>query len=178
MQEAHREILRKNRTFLVRELEPKLVYDYLVEHGIYNDVMLEDIRAEKTRFDQCTKLLTSLTRRGRDAFRVFCEALDDSGQYDIVDRLLGRSQEERAEIETRKRAENERRQVTQPWGYTATVSAQRGAAAVLTSRTEGRVLGLGSANDMSSTVFPAIRRPVFNRNSVIDEGQEIREGLT
>ncbi|XP_078614782.1 caspase-3-like [Branchiostoma floridae x Branchiostoma japonicum] len=125
MQEAHREILRKNRTFLVRELEPKLVYDYMVEHGIYNDVMLEDIRAEKTRFDQCTKLLTSLTRRGRDAFRVFCEALDDSGQYDIADRLLSRSQEERAVIEARRREENERRQMAQR-EYTATVSPQRG----------------------------------------------------
>ncbi|XP_019623612.1 PREDICTED: caspase-7-like [Branchiostoma belcheri] len=143
MQEAHREILRKNRTFLVRELEPKLLYDYLVEHGIYNDVMLEDIRAERTRFDQSTKLLTSLTRRGRDAFRVFCQALDDSGQYDIADRLLSRSQEERAEIEARKR--EEKRQMTR--GYTATVSAT----AVHTSRS-GAVQPSGGHED---TPWPA-----------------------
>ena len=73
MDDIHRDILRRNRSALSKDLEPKKILSNLVDVLDVQDE--EKIRAEKTRKGASYALLDMLPRRGQKAFGVLMEAL-------------------------------------------------------------------------------------------------------
>ena len=75
MEQRHRDLLRKNRIALAKDLEPKYLLGHLFQHGVISENDMERIKAEKTRTSQAEKLLDTLPRRGPKAFGVFWDTL-------------------------------------------------------------------------------------------------------
>ena len=73
MDEKHRDILRRNRSALIKDLEPKKILHHLVD--VLDEEDEENIKAKKTRMKASHELLDMLPRRGPKAFGVFKEAL-------------------------------------------------------------------------------------------------------
>ncbi|CAN9515729.1 unnamed protein product [Ophioblennius macclurei] len=88
MDETHRNILRRNRINLVRELNPSAVYDSLLEKGVFTQDMIEEIQISGTRRDQASHLVRDLETRGSRAFPLFLECLQETGQLSLAAILL------------------------------------------------------------------------------------------
>lgn len=73
MDDKHRNILRRNRSALSKDLEPTKILHHLVDVLDVQDE--ENIKAKKTRKEASHELLDMLPRRGPKAFGVFKEAL-------------------------------------------------------------------------------------------------------
>lgn len=73
MDDKHRDILRRNRSALSKDLEPTKILRHLVDVLDVEDE--ENIKAIKTRKGACFELLDILPRKGPKAFGVFKEAL-------------------------------------------------------------------------------------------------------
>lgn len=74
MEEEHRTILRKNRQYLIRDLEPLKILNDLPE--IFDEDDRDEVKAENTRKDQVEALLDILPRKGPTAFKQFLCALN------------------------------------------------------------------------------------------------------
>nr|XP_032818164.1 caspase-9 [Petromyzon marinus]XP_032818165.1 caspase-9 [Petromyzon marinus] len=85
MDEQHRLKLRRLRVTLVKDLDPKALYDYLVANDIFSDDMIEEIHNSGTRRERASKMLMELEKRGSRALPIFIEALDDSKQSHLAD---------------------------------------------------------------------------------------------
>ena len=79
--------IQKNYKFLVDHLDFSHVRDHLVEEGVLNNEICEEIDSEKTRSKEIRKFLGILPKRGPHAFPAFIKALNESGNEFIVKHL-------------------------------------------------------------------------------------------
>uniref|UniRef100_UPI0037E7CC4F caspase-9 n=1 Tax=Semicossyphus pulcher TaxID=241346 RepID=UPI0037E7CC4F len=87
MEERHRKILQRNRTNLVRGLDPLNLYDCLFEKGVFTQDMIDEIKCSGTRLEQARKLVQDLETRGSRAFPLFLECLQETGQHSLAELL-------------------------------------------------------------------------------------------
>nr|XP_058969660.1 uncharacterized protein LOC131796025 isoform X2 [Pocillopora verrucosa] len=85
MEEEHRNILRKHREVLVRDLEPLKLLNRL---DVLGDDDRELVKAKKTRSEQAEELLDMLPRKGEDAFQNFITALCNGSQKFLAKPLI------------------------------------------------------------------------------------------
>ena len=83
MAQEHKDVLRKNRVFLLEELDPEPVIQRLFQNNLISKTALEDIQALPTNYRKSVALLEQLPKRGPCAFAYFCRALSASGQNHI-----------------------------------------------------------------------------------------------
>ncbi|XP_067383868.1 caspase-9 isoform X1 [Channa argus] len=87
MEEKHKKILQRNRTNLVRDLNPSDLYDGLLEKGVFTQDMIDEIKSSGTRRDQARQLVRDLETRGSLAFPLFLECLKETGQQSLAELL-------------------------------------------------------------------------------------------
>ncbi|XP_026189032.1 caspase-9 [Mastacembelus armatus] len=87
MDERHKKILQRNRTNLVRDLDPSDLYDFLLEKGVFTQDMIEEIKGSGTRRDQARQLVRDLETRGSRAFPLFLQCLQETGQHRLAELL-------------------------------------------------------------------------------------------
>eukprot|EP00058_Branchiostoma_floridae_P027474 XP_002612965.1 hypothetical protein BRAFLDRAFT_74750 [Branchiostoma floridae] len=77
MDPAHRDILRKHREFIVRDLNVDRVKGSLIQNEVFRTGDWDYIAAagRGTRYDKASELMDELPTRGPNAFWCFCEAL-------------------------------------------------------------------------------------------------------
>ncbi|XP_042638233.1 caspase-9 [Orycteropus afer afer] len=82
MDEKDRELLRRCRLRLVRELQVADLWDALLKRGLFTPDMIEDIQqaGSGSRRDQARQLITDLETRGSQALPLFISCLQDTGQ--------------------------------------------------------------------------------------------------
>ncbi|XP_049733951.1 caspase-9-like isoform X2 [Elephas maximus indicus] len=92
MDEADRQLLRRCRVRLVRELQVAELWDALLNRGLFTPDMIEDIQraGSGSRRDQARQLVTDLETRGSQALPLFISCLQDTGQ-DMLASLLSTS---------------------------------------------------------------------------------------
>lgn len=78
MEERHKKILQRNRTNLVKDLEPSSLYDLLLEKRVFTQDMIDEIKSAGTRRDQARQLVRDLETRGSRAFPLFVEILQQT----------------------------------------------------------------------------------------------------
>lgn len=87
MEERHKRILQRNRTNLVKELDPSSLYDLLLEKRVFTQDMIDEIKSAGTRRDQARQLVRDLETRGSRAFPLFLEILQETGHLALVQAL-------------------------------------------------------------------------------------------
>lgn len=87
MEESHKNILRRNRTNLVKDLDPSNLYDGLLEKGVFTHDMIDEIKSAGTRRNQARELVRDLETRGSRAFPLFLECLQETGQHSLAELL-------------------------------------------------------------------------------------------
>ncbi|XP_028264730.1 caspase-9 [Parambassis ranga] len=87
MEAKHKKILQRNRTNLVRDLDPSTLYDGLLEKGVFTQDMIDEIKSSGTRRDQARQLVKDLETRGSRAFPLFLESLRQTGQHSLAETL-------------------------------------------------------------------------------------------
>uniref|UniRef100_A0A8C6SJK4 Caspase 9, apoptosis-related cysteine peptidase n=1 Tax=Neogobius melanostomus TaxID=47308 RepID=A0A8C6SJK4_9GOBI len=87
MEERHKKILQRNRTNLVKELDPSRLYDLLLEKRIFTQDMIDEIKSAGTRRDQARELVRDIATRGSRAFPLFVEILRETGHLSLVEAL-------------------------------------------------------------------------------------------
>ena len=88
MEEKHRTLLRRNRLYLIDNLEPKAFCDRLLQDGLITDDELDEMRGQPVRKEKVLLLLQQLPRKGPDAFDAFLKVLRETpGQAFVVTRL-------------------------------------------------------------------------------------------
>ena len=87
MAQEHKDLLRKNRVFLLEELDPKPIIKRLFQINMISKTALEDIQALHTNYRKSVALLEQLPKRGPCAFAYFCRALSASGQNHIRNKI-------------------------------------------------------------------------------------------
>nr|XP_046252682.1 caspase-9 [Scatophagus argus] len=87
MEERLKKILQRNRTTLVRDLDPSNIYDGLLEKGVFTQDMIDEIKSSGTRRDQARQLVRDLETRGSRAFPLFLECLQETGQHSLAELL-------------------------------------------------------------------------------------------
>jgi hypothetical protein len=88
MNEDHKNALRTNRTTLVKDMDLRYVFDGLVERNIFEPDDYEDFEAQgKSRRPINQRFLTSLERRGPDAFAAFVASLREHKHGILADLL-------------------------------------------------------------------------------------------
>ncbi|XP_078683950.1 uncharacterized protein LOC144917599 [Branchiostoma floridae x Branchiostoma belcheri] len=89
MTKEHREQLTSHCCLFINELQVcGFINDYLIEHGVFNDAIVNEINTARTTRHKIRKLLTILQSRGDRAFKAFHLALQESGEHFLVDRLF------------------------------------------------------------------------------------------
>ena len=73
MEDSHRDILRRHKSNLEEDLEPKSILSKLTT--VLDENEEEQIRSLSTRKERCGKLFEILPRKGPHAFKAFVEAL-------------------------------------------------------------------------------------------------------
>ncbi|CAH1239904.1 CASP2 [Branchiostoma lanceolatum] len=92
MEKRNREILRRNRIFLLDNIESldRLLAELLAaDIAIVNDSMVDSIQSNPTKERRISALLDLLPRRGPTAFSSFCAALRRTDQGFVADQLEG-----------------------------------------------------------------------------------------
>jgi hypothetical protein len=84
MDQKHRDILIRNRLHLSRELKAAPLAQYLYEAGIFTRLHVEDISYCKGPTRQAYAFLDMLPCRGPEAFDLFLQGLEATGQHDIT----------------------------------------------------------------------------------------------
>lgn len=92
MNKEHKDILRRNQSFLVKNLTTQAIEDIcdrLLENGILSSGIKDNIlnKAPKPHA-QTRELLSTLPRRGPNAFSSFTDALNQTGNEFILEKLL------------------------------------------------------------------------------------------
>ena len=88
----HTPIIRQHYVFLVDNLDSKhsgLVGE-LYQAEVLNNEERESISSEMTSFTQNVKLLSMLSRKTKDQFDKFLDALDKTGQQHVRNHIIGR----------------------------------------------------------------------------------------
>nr|QIC34719.1 caspase 9 [Bostrychus sinensis] len=84
MEDRHKKILQRNRANLVKELDPSNLYDLLFEKGVFTQDMIDEIKGSGTRRDQARQLVRDLETRGSQAFPLFLQSLQETGQNSLL----------------------------------------------------------------------------------------------
>lgn len=84
MEDIHRDILRKRRDALLRDIEPLKLLNSL---DVLDDDDREEVKMQKTRTERAETLLDMLTRKGPDAFQNFVAVLSRSQRF-LADILI------------------------------------------------------------------------------------------
>ncbi|XP_028922496.1 caspase-9 isoform X2 [Ornithorhynchus anatinus] len=84
MEEAQREVLRRARVRLVRELQVRPLWEPLLSRALFTQDMIDDIQRAGTRRDQARQLVTDLETRGRRALSVFISCLRETDQHALA----------------------------------------------------------------------------------------------
>ncbi|XP_076825776.1 caspase-2-like [Clavelina lepadiformis] len=84
MEHRNKNTLKKHRVQLAKELISEEVLQVLIANGILNDVMFDKIASRATNFDKNVELLSTLTKRGPEAFRTFVDALMSTDQHHLA----------------------------------------------------------------------------------------------
>lgn len=87
MEERHKKILQRNRTNLVKDLDPSSLYDLLLEKRVFTQDMIDEIKSAGTRRDQARELVRDIETRGSRAFPLFLEILQETGHLALVQLL-------------------------------------------------------------------------------------------
>ena len=87
MSQEHKDMLRKNRVFLIEELDPEPIIQRLFQINMIPKAILEDIQALPTNYHKCIALLDQLPKRGPKAFQNFCRILSAVGQPHIRSKI-------------------------------------------------------------------------------------------
>ncbi|ESO82405.1 hypothetical protein LOTGIDRAFT_237010 [Lottia gigantea] len=87
MDTDNEDILRRNRTQLINDLEPNHVLGKLYEDGVLTENDCEGIRNISTQKLRCQELLALLPTRGNAAYGSFRQALEDNGYRHILNVL-------------------------------------------------------------------------------------------
>ncbi|XP_046570764.1 uncharacterized protein LOC124279010 [Haliotis rubra] len=77
----HQVILRKNWIFLKNKLEPEKVLDYLYQDGVFSEADRDTVLSKAPRWERCDALLDILKKKGQDAYKTFCVALDKEQNF-------------------------------------------------------------------------------------------------
>ncbi|XP_069935358.1 caspase-9 isoform X1 [Oryctolagus cuniculus] len=93
MDEADRQLLRRSRLRLVKELQVAELWDALVSCELFTADMIEAIQHAGTRRDQARQLVIDLETRGRQALPLFISCLEDTGQHTLASFLRASRQE-------------------------------------------------------------------------------------
>ncbi|KAJ8390134.1 hypothetical protein AAFF_G00110080 [Aldrovandia affinis] len=88
MDARHKKILQSNRSNLVQELDPSMLYDGLLSRGVFTQDMIDEIQSAGTRRNQARQLVRDLETRGSRAFPAFLECLQETRQDHVVHLLL------------------------------------------------------------------------------------------
>ncbi|XP_019944605.2 caspase-9 [Paralichthys olivaceus] len=87
MEEKHKKILQRNRVSLVSVLDPSTLYDGLLQRGVFTQDMIDEIKSSGTRRDQARQLVRDLETRGSQAFPLFLQCLQETGQQSLSELL-------------------------------------------------------------------------------------------
>ena len=87
MTAGHKQKLIQNRMRLIDDLEVAQVIPYLIQFGVLDDRMVEEVLCRPVRQDQVSALLDLMPRRGDEAFGIFCRALRHVNQDWLADLL-------------------------------------------------------------------------------------------
>ena len=93
-QSSHTSVIRAHYVFLLETLDVKFsgLVGQLYSDNVVSAVEAQEISAEQTSFTANEKLLAVLSRKSRQQFQLFLEALDNCGQQhvrDIIDDRRG-----------------------------------------------------------------------------------------
>ena len=83
----HKQILKKNRLYLLEAMNPEPVLQRLYQQNMMSQVVLESIQALPTRYEKNAALVTYIPKRGPNVFQLFCRALTASGQNYIRNKI-------------------------------------------------------------------------------------------
>uniref|UniRef100_G1PE93 Caspase-9 n=1 Tax=Myotis lucifugus TaxID=59463 RepID=G1PE93_MYOLU len=102
MDEADRQVLRRCRVQLVRELQVANLWDSLLTCELFKPDMIEDIQraGSGSRRDQARQLVIDLETRGSQALPLFISCLEDTGQQSLASLLRASSQAARRDSAT------------------------------------------------------------------------------
>ena len=87
MNPSHYSVILKNYKYLVDHLDFGQVRDHLIQDGVLNSDICEEIEAKETRAKQNRKFLDIFLKRGPRAFPAFIKALNESGNEFIAQHL-------------------------------------------------------------------------------------------
>jgi len=77
MDDSDREILRKNRQGLLKDMEAKRVASRLYSRSIFSEDDKDEVNSKPTAIEQGEHLLDILPKKGPKAFRAFCDVLHE-----------------------------------------------------------------------------------------------------
>ncbi|XP_064445962.1 caspase-9 isoform X4 [Mirounga angustirostris] len=119
MDEADRQLLRRCRVRLVRELQVASLWDVLLSRQLFTPAMIEDIQhaGSGSRSDQVRQLVIDLETRGSQALPLFISCLEDTDQ-DVLASFLRMSRQEEKQNPEAVRPLNLRPVVLGPMGLT------------------------------------------------------------
>lgn len=71
----------------MRDLDPSTLYDCLLEKGVFTQDMIDEITSSGSRRDQARQLVRDLETRGSQAFPLFLQCLQETGQHSLAELL-------------------------------------------------------------------------------------------
>ena len=101
MEEVHRRAIRRSWTKIIDSVMPEQLVgmmDYMLENGILNMGMRDDILCERLESDKNRKLLSIVMKRGPRAFQIFVESLLQNDLNDLADIVLSHVEDTPAPI--------------------------------------------------------------------------------
>ena len=86
----HARIIQQHYLYLIEKLDVKCgLLDHLLSANVLKQPEWESVNAEVTATTQTEKLLSVLSRKTRDQFNKFLEALDTTGQQHVRNHITG-----------------------------------------------------------------------------------------
>ncbi|XP_044769821.1 caspase-9 isoform X1 [Neomonachus schauinslandi] len=173
MDEADRQLLRRCRVRLVRELQVASLWDVLLSRQLFTPAMIEDIQhaGSGSRSDQVRQLVIDLETRGSQALPLFISCLEDTDQ-DVLASFLRMSRQEEKQNPEAVRPLNLRPVVLGPMGLTPEDLREKTGPLKSTPRKLAPVvLGpeqLWPAKLRPEVLRPEVPRPVDNCSDVCD----------
>ncbi|KAK3101290.1 hypothetical protein FSP39_016461 [Pinctada imbricata] len=87
MEDRHKEALRKSWTFLMENITPDELVDYLYANEVFTDYMKEEIDIKGTRREKISCMLTTILKRGPHAFQKLMDGLRACSMEFIADKV-------------------------------------------------------------------------------------------
>ena len=87
MDEIHRQVLRKQRLTMLKDLETVGVLDHMYQSGSLSEDDCAQVKISGTRRERCQRFLDMLPRRGDNAYHVFLRALEKESLSHLAEEL-------------------------------------------------------------------------------------------